>query len=217
MWGMEYLNDKNKVIDSLRPLLIEAFVKFYGEDYRYKITKLINDVIVVSVARSELNNDIDRKLSNLKEKEKTFDVNLGIEYYNELKKNKKNSDFHYVFMTSTSCNNLEALQSEIKRQRVICSGWIMAKQDMPMIFIVGIKNNITTIIHELNHLITEDILAKKYDDEGNYMETVRTHGIHSKGFTPDLVYEIINELMTQKIFGIFKNEYFDLIPLEYSN
>ena len=33
MWGMEYLNDKNKVIDSLRPLLIEAFVKFYGCDY----------------------------------------------------------------------------------------------------------------------------------------------------------------------------------------
>ena len=86
---MEYLNTKNNVINRLRPLLIEAFVKFYGEDYRYKITKLINDVIVVSVARSELNNDIDRKLSNLKEKEKTFDVNLGIEYYNELKKIKR--------------------------------------------------------------------------------------------------------------------------------
>lgn len=80
---MEYLNTKNNAINSLRPLLIEAFVKFYGEDYRYKITNLINDVIVVSVARSELNNDIDRKLFNLKEKEKTFDVNLRMEYYKE--------------------------------------------------------------------------------------------------------------------------------------
>lgn len=43
---MEYLNTKNNAINSLRPLLIEAFVKFYGEDYRYKITKLINDVIL---------------------------------------------------------------------------------------------------------------------------------------------------------------------------
>lgn len=215
MWGMEYLNDKNKVIDSLRPLLIEAFVKFYGEDYRYKITKLITEVNVVSVARSELNNDIDRKLSNFRNREKNFDVNLGIEYYNELKKNKKNSDSHYVFMTSTSSNNLENLQSEIKRQRAMCFGWIIAKQDMPVMFIVGVKNNITTIIHELNHLITEDILAKKYDDEGNYIETVRTHGIHSKGFKPDLVYEIINELMTQKILEIFMSRYFKELPLEY--
>ena len=212
---MEYLNTKNNVINRLRPLLIDAFVKFYGEDYRYKITKLITEVNIVSVARSELNNDIDRKLSNLRNKENNFDVELRTEYYNALKNNKKNSDSHYVFMTSTSCNNLEALQSEIKRQRVICSGWIIAKQDMPMIFIVGIKNNITTIIHELNHLITEDILAKKYDDEGNYIETVRTHGIHSKGFTPDLVYEIINELMTQKILEIFMSEYFGQLPLEY--
>ena len=86
---MEYLNTKNNAINSLRPLLIEAFVKFYGEDYRYKITKLINDVIVVSVARSELNNDIDRKLSNLRNKENNFEVNLGNENYNELKKIKR--------------------------------------------------------------------------------------------------------------------------------
>ena len=212
---MEYLNTKNNAINSLRPLLIEAFVKFYGENYRYKISNLINDVIIVSVARSELNNDIDRKLSNLRNKENNFEVNLGIEYYNELKKNKKNSDSHYVFMTSTSSNNLEFIEREVKRKSIGCSGWIIAKQDTPMIFIVGIKNNITTIIHEINHLITEDVLGKKYDDEDNYIESVRIHGIHSKGFTPDLVYEIINELMTQKIFGIFKNEYFDLIPLEY--
>lgn len=211
---MEYLNTKNNAINSLRPLLIEAFVKFYGENYRYKITKLINDVIVVSVARSELNNDIDRKLSNLRNKENNFEVNLGIEYYNELKNNKKNSDSHYVFMTSTSSNNLDFAQSEIKRKRVICSGWIIAKQDTPMIFIVGIKNKYNYYYSQINHLITEDVLGKKYDDEDNYIESVRTHGIHSKGFTPDLVYEIINELMTQKILEIFMSEYFDKLSLE---
>jgi len=216
---MNYLEEKNRVIEDLRGLLINSFTYFYGEDYRNKISDLINRVVVVSVAKNEDYSVINKKLISLEKDKYTSDNILKVNYYKHLEKRKENDTDMYVMMGASALDvsTLEYIKEQVRLKKVKCSGWVIPNIDVPIVFMVGMKVNITTFIHEINHLLTEEVLGKVYDDEGVYKSTIKTYGIHDKGVSSDLVYEIINEIITRGVFDSFKSKYLDKLPSEYQN
>jgi len=93
---VDYLAIRNEIINNLRPMLIESFVEFYGEEHRNKISNLINSVIIVSVLKNETNEIIDKRLSKLSIN--TLQDSIGelsediirFEYYKSLKEKEEN-------------------------------------------------------------------------------------------------------------------------------
>lgn len=174
----------------IKPYLIDVFVKYYGEAHRYKIENLINNLTIIFASHNI--GSISFKDMALKYK----DSSLKKEYYENLSNIKSNNN---NIIISYIGDIDEKLISEVENyDNKYASGYAnMAKYDKNMLATFSYGVDVKTLIHEINHLLTKDILAINKENG----ELVKSYGFNSEG---DLIYETINDYMTLDILNNFK-------------
>lgn len=174
--------------------LIDAFVKYYGEAHRYKIENLINNLTIIFASHNI--GSISFKDMALKYK----DSSLKKEYYENLSNIKSNNN---NIIISYIGDIDEKLISEVENyDNKYALGYAdMSSYAKSSLVTFGYGVDVKTLIHEMNHLLTKDILAINREND----ELIKSYGFNNEG---DFVYEVINDYMTLDIMSGFK----ELLP-----
>lgn len=193
----EYANDFFSSFEKNKPLLIEAFVKYYGEEYRDKITSKINNCFVnLFVSDTMLENS------------KVFLDNISNKNLHDFIKNYK---YHSNFVKIVG--DIEKEDEEYRKDK---EKYILLNQSTPgfehpyvnqngetngkvFISLTAYLSSDIVLIHELSHAIRNEVLAFSDDIPiSRYgIETFSNTGIHLE--------EVINQMCTLEVEEIFHN------------
>lgn len=200
-----YNNDFFESLDNNIDILIEAFTNYYGEEYRNIISEKIKCTYFftfISKSIIELMINGYNKL-NLDEKASHKDFAKIIKYY----KNKKH--FSKFFENNTKLTGIfknQVIQAINENDDSCAFQLTNINSNYEHIYTVflGIGVNDETIIHELNHVITNSILAYTKNSKIELIEKIGTTTSleMAKG---EALEEIINEKTACIITDIFHN------------
>ena len=216
----KYAKENLTAIMDNKYYLIEAFVKYYGEEYRSYITNVINNIdfsTFISI------NTTDMIVDHL-----NYNYIDDKNYYNELKKilqfYKKYDDFVVTYFSDEN----KVKNSIISDQLFIPSclranGFNIATNNgnstVHFVFTSFFTDDLV-LIHEINHALTSVILSNVEHNGINYI--IQKTGL-STGCTRNLsedgieLEEIINEKSAREIFKIYKNLGGDLNIRKFDN
>lgn len=129
-------------------------------------------------------------------------------YYNILQQTKTNNEDSVVFIGASIekiSDEAKAILKYIKKtEKRIARGMSYTICDVPTIELRHYGLDIVCLIHEINHLISKEILMYYGNDDNSNLESYWFFGTQRRG---DLIYEIINTYMTLSIYKIFLKLY----------
>lgn len=231
----KYNNLIKQTLDKNRIILIESFVEYYGEKFRYIIEKRYNeitfiyyidwnmiDLVVKEFIPKVDNSDKYVDFINFSRSRRKFHLLKIFEKKNNLPDNligvtntsivNKNAIVKWLFKALNSSNPRSYNYGNINHMDRLISFQILALSEL-------------AIIHEINHSITRDNLAYLVDDNMSICAVSKTGlsiDITNQNNEEKIIEELLNEKSSKEILKIFKSKGGDLssfclnIPLEYS-
>jgi len=220
MFEFERLKKKyNKLIkDTLnknKQIIIDSLIEYYGEEYRNIIVERYDRITFVYYINWELvKKVVDEFLSKSSKPNEYVSFNNFRKYYN-----KEESYFKKITQNGLPNNFVGSTNNDIfhnyyLKESVIgqfnysgasCLGYEFENCCNQIICFPILVIDELTIIHEINHAITEDILIKEVDEK-KYSGTL----VFKSGLSIDenerMFNELINEKTSQEIFRIFKEK-----------
>lgn len=209
----------NKTIEDNKEILIESFVEYYGEKHRDEIVSRFNEIIFIYYINWERFLKVLNFIDLRKEENIIFkDVNDFFEY-----RTKKDDNFKDSFVGTSNKKLLKniLIASAVKEKFIetfsngdpLYLGVMEDKSKMDrLIFLPIVTHNKTTIIHEINHALTDFPLL--LDDLKNKFESKM--GIQMND-DEEFFHELINERASLEIYEIFKRRGGNLTHLYFSN
>lgn len=233
----EYDKISNNIFQTLLDSITEAFINYYGENYREKITKRIHDTLIITFTLNESKDSINEKIKILNsylKKERNRENIIGLKLqlgYELLKKNKKINDTDPKIVLKTFLKNknlfnsskIEKIKTTTREDNSHHLGYaisINTRSDGH--YYIGLNSvdrmNVCSLIHEISHILQMEELALAYDENNHDIGKVKNSNITNDN--EDLVNEIINDKITLDIFNIwqkkYKNEFSDWVIYDYS-
>ena len=193
----EYADAFFSSFEKNKPILIDAFVKYYGEEYRDKITSKINNCFVnlfvsdymLQNSKVFLDNISDKDLHDFIKNYKNHSnfVKIVGDIEKESKEYKKNKERYILLNPSTT-----GFEHPYINQNKETNGKVF-------ISLTSYLNSDVALIHELSHSIRNEVLAisDDYDVSRNGIETPSDTGIHLE--------EAINQMCSLEVEEIFHN------------
>lgn len=178
----------------IEPYLIDAFVKYYGEEHRYKIENLINNLTIIFASHNIGSASFKERALKYK------DSSIKKEYYENLSSIKSDKNSIIISYVGEVPEKLR-LEVENYDDKYALGYADIGSYDKSILVTFGYGIDVETLIHEMNHLLTKDILAINRENG----ELIKSYGFNNEG---DFVYEIINDYMTLDIMNDFK----ELLP-----
>ena len=186
-------------------ILIDAFTLYYGEEYRNIITEKINHTYFFTFISSNIVYLLKEGYNKLNSDQKEIykDFKTIIDYY----KSKKHISKFFEANGSLTGNFKKQIQNEIRNNNDCCafqSSNIDIDHNPIYTVFFGIGINDQAIIHELNHVITNSILAyiKGYDSKIEMIEKIGTTNSLSME-TGEALEELLNDKSADDITNIF--------------
>ena len=177
-----------KNIDSNKDKLIEAFVNYYGEEYRIKISNKINEIIFTWFRHKFLDEFYEKYGNNLNN-------GLDIKYFLDL-------DINEVIGSTKDINSFYyQIKDLVSNSHYIFASNITFFNNNNSIEVVNFPIFLTTdkvLIHEINHVVVRDNMF--YIDDC----LIRKDGLEVDS-KYSIFEEIINELSARDITNIFHN------------
>lgn len=202
------------LLTNSKELLIESFVKYYGEKHRNVIEKRFNEIIFVYYINWH---SIDIALNDfILKKENPYDY----QDFNNF--NNIHSNYLYsLFFTQKNRNNIigtsdmsiyrnkdvtDKINSVINDINPKCFNFNYGSEDDMNRFVVFpiLILNESAIIHEINHSLTRDTLAFVVDDADKKFNVIHKTGL-SIYDSEKIIEELLNEKASQEITEIFKS------------
>lgn len=217
-----YYSLKNKydslISKSLRDnkkILIEAFVKYYGEQYRELIEKRFSEIIFVYYINwHSIEIAINNFILNKDSHNDYSDFNRFNNFYNNYLyslfatwKNRNNiigvSD-KSIYMNKPVISKINGIINDVNPKCFNFNYGSENNMNRYVVFPILILNE-SAIIHEINHSSTRDTLAFVVDDDEK--EVINT--IHKTGLSiydsEKIIEELLNEKASKEITQIFKS------------
>lgn len=213
-------------LNSNKKILIESFVEYYGEEYRNTIEKKLNDIdFVFYINWESIITTIKEYIPNVENPNKYEDF---INFVNS--KTKKESFFTKYFKSMTEKSSLPdnivgttnpsifnipyikfVLPKFLDSPSARCCCYTDESLNVnKVIFFAILCLSEKTIIHEINHAITNDIIAFNYNDE-KIKERLFKSGLFTdvtgqSEKNENILEELINEKAALEITKIFKQK-----------
>lgn len=186
---LNYYNEKiEKILSENKSKLIEAFVMYYGEEYRNLITNKINDITFCWGIT-----DYFKKVMGTYNKSNNNYSQEVLEELDSIKNISLLDDF--VCFSNKKFLKYEGVLKEVfnKNSNVTASFLTFIDKDelVKLIYFDMFYSTNSDIIHEINHLVTTTPLSVLEKDEGNMI--VQKVGLSSFGCEKVFFEELINE------------------------
>lgn len=225
---VKYDNLIRETLDSNKRILIESFVDYYGEEYRNIIEKRYNEIIFIYYVDWETidlvvenfipkveNKDKYADFINLSNSRKTPKINFeGI--FKAINKKCKLPNNLIGTTNPSILNNIyinNYLFKKLKSPCPSCKSWVSIGHTNRIISFQILSLSESTIIHEINHAITMDIMAL-ITEENRPMGAIHKSGlsieISHKNNIAKITEELVNEKAGREITKIFKQRGGDL-------
>lgn len=210
----DYTNTLNKRFSDNKEKLIEAFIEYYGEEYRDRIKSIYDNTTIVYYVGQNIMNlinsynlfafeltphqkelfEIEKKLSNhtLTDEDKSEIRYIGSNK-TDVFSDQELPAITSVIMNSTNSNNPLKLL------------WTFNGRTNRFIFLPSYIWTDSSIIHEMNHHMTSDELLLIESDSGN--SHVSISGLNIDGYDSSneerIIEELINDMSAIEITEIF--------------
>lgn len=198
-----YNNKINNMLNDNKSKLIEAFVIYYGEEYRSFITDKFNEMKFCWGI-----SDFFKKTFN--ERYKKIVESKPLQLLNQFERLKSLCNIDYNNILGYSDDVLkeyhELIEKVIKTNSKITAyngTFLYNEEIVKFIYFDMFLSGDEEIIHEINHYITNNIMATLNVDDKNYL--VSTSGVSSFGNEKVLFEELLNERSSMDIVKIFKS------------
>lgn len=191
-----FYNNYNMVNNELIDIIKNAFIEYYGEEFRGKIESVFLNLRIIYFS-----NNINQSIIDDRIKELNDSGLLGMElgYYSILKKKKKNeSNKKIILMHNEICNGYCEYDEWIE-ENMISDGGSVQNSQKPTVYIQIEDDGIMYLqglIHEINHSLMKDPL---FIDE--YGEIHYAKGIYECN-DKVIFNELINEYITKRVMDI---------------
>lgn len=223
-------------IEKNKPVLIESFIEYYGEEFRNVIIKKINEItfiyyidwetvdLIIKEFLPQVDN-IDKYTAFIEfRNSKTFLSSLF-----ERKVKSRKLPENLIGMTNSSIVNndfiVKRLFKNLSRPEACSFNYGSVKHMDRIITFQILTLTEKAIIHEINHAITRDNLAYIMDDRSTPIGAISKAGLsvdaNCQNNGERIVEELLNDKVSEEIETIFKSKGGDFsdfclnIPLEY--
>lgn len=196
------------VIKKNENILIESFIKYYGEKYRTLITKNIKEINYVYYYNLNDLNFLVPKFNNIfKDNDIYKDIKLLAAYLKEAGLFKNNYTKRIIGSTNEdilkNSNNLEMITNLLMLENA-SGGEFMDENNNKVVMLSLSLLNPLTIIHEINHSVSNIRLAFLNDkSEINKRGIAVTYKNVGYRFESIFLNELINEKSSFEIYDIF--------------
>lgn len=206
----EYNKDFFKALNDNKNILLEAFVKYYGEEYRKVITTRMNNTYFYTF----LSNTTIKYMKLLIDQNAISNTNIAKdikEILNYYGKKHITAKFYYSGIDVQGKSLKEYTTEFFSNNNDVLGGYISGLTNhntqscIVYISICQYFHDETSIIHEINHTIRESILANYIDNNGEEYKITKG-GIQIKygEYQNDVeIEEILNHRATLEIRDIF--------------
>lgn len=183
--------------------LIEAFVIYYGEDYRDYITEKFNNMCFCWGISDFFNKSFQDRYKKIIESKPLY-------LLDEFKRVKSLCELDDSSVLGFSNDNIIKYSNLIKyiiksnNKITAYNGTFLYKEEIvKFIYFDMFLSSDEEIIHEINHYIINNVLATLTMDNKNFL--ISTNGVSSFGNEKVLFEELLNEKSSMEIVKIFKS------------
>lgn len=201
---INYYNNKiNKMLNDNKSKLIEAFVIYYGEEYRDFITNKFNEMNFCWGISNFFKKSFQERYKKIIESK-------PLQLLNQFERIKSLCEFEDNNLLGFSNDNINKYSNLIKNvinsnsKITAYNGTFLYKEEIvKFIYFDMFLSSDQEIIHEINHYITNNVLATLSIYDKNFL--VSTSGVSSFGNEKVLFEELLNEISSMDIVKIFKS------------
>lgn len=203
-----------------KQIIIDSFKEYYSEEYKCIIEERYSKTIFVYYINwPAIKMAVDDIIPYFPNQDDYVDFNTFMKYcdkkdsnFFKLFKNESIKDLPNYFVGSTNdvifyhSNLKEKLLKKFDSPSPSCFGYGDGNHGNNIVSFPILFLDESTIIHEINHSLTKDILAKVVDDNNSLDGLVIKQGLAVEHDKEKMFEELINERSSQEITNIFKNK-----------